>query len=72
MKLLTTLDWADIGERALATAIQAFLAAVPVSAIMELDKAVIIGGLMAAIGAALSVVKNVLKQWLDGRNAAQG
>lgn len=61
--LVTVTDWRDVAVRATKTAVQVFLASVPVNVLMSGDADVIKSALIAATSAGLSVVWNAVALW---------
>lgn len=61
--LVTVTDWRDVAVRATKTAVQVFIASVPVNVLMSGDADVIKSALIAAASAGLSVVWNAVALW---------
>lgn len=61
--LVTVTDWKDVAVRATKTAVQVFIASVPVNVFLSGDADVIKSAVIAAASAGLSVVWNALALW---------
>lgn len=61
--LVTVQDWRDVAVRATKTAVQVFIASVPVNVFLSGDADVIKSAVIAAASAGLSVVWNAAALW---------
>lgn len=61
--LITVMDWRDVAVRATKTAIQTFVAIVPVDTLMSGNPDILKSAIVAAVSAGLSVVWNALALW---------
>mgnify|MGYP000881373857 CR=1 FL=1 len=57
------MDWGDITQRAVSTALQTFVATVPVAAVSQGQWALLIPPLCGALAAGLSVAQNMMLQY---------
>ena len=61
--LVTVQDWRDVAVRATKTAVQVFIASVPVNVFLSGDADVIKSAVVAAASAGLSVLWNAVALW---------
>lgn len=70
--MFTVNDWLDVLVRATKTAVQVFIASVPVNVLMSGDADVIKSAVIAAVSAGLSVVWNSVALWAASPTTKKG
>lgn len=63
------MDWGDIAQRAISTALQTFIATVPIAAVSQKQWSLLIPPLCGAIAAGLSVAQNMVRQYRNKEKA---